>query len=513
MATDKHSRLDSKAALHDLTGRARLVRNVSTSYLSHLVFVIFGFVLPRTIDEYIGQTALGIWDFGWAFVNYLSLAMVGIGSSVNRFVARYRTSHDNLALNRLVSTVVLIQVLIAAGVFVATAILAYFVPLLYAERLGEYGDVARWVVLFLGSALAVEMLFDAWRGVLSGCHRWDIYNALNAGGYTIASLAMIAALAAGGGLKSMAAVYFLCTLATEVLRYYLARKTCPELEIARKFANWRDAKEVTRFGIKTVLIGLNVILTTQTVNVLVVAHLGPAALAILARPIALVRHVGTLASKYANVLTPTVGSLQSQGNTAVLKAFALQNARLGWLIAIPPLLLLAIVGDLLVGLWMGPGYADWSVALILAAGHILPVAQRPLLHVLIGMNAHGKVAKYSAVAAVIILTAGIVLVNTTGWTLSKAAWLVILPGAVSLGVIVLTQSIRVLEISLAEYWHDVFSDALRLLLVSGTGLVAIRVYLPIAEVPMMLLSAAYVVAVFMILHHADVSRFLKAVRK
>ena len=64
----------------DLTGRSRLIRNVGASYVSHFVFMAFGFIMPRLIDGYAGQTALGVWDFGWAFVSYLGLAMLGIPS-------------------------------------------------------------------------------------------------------------------------------------------------------------------------------------------------------------------------------------------------------------------------------------------------------------------------------------------------------------------------------------------------------------------------------------------------
>ena len=169
----------------DLTGRSRLVRNVGASYASHFVFVAFGFIMPRLIDGYIGQAALGVWDFGWAFVSYLSLAMLGIGSSVNRFVATYRATGDVNSLNRMISTVIVVQLGIAALVAAAALILAWLIPNLLEHRLGDYAGTARWIIACLGGALAIEMAFDAWRGVISGCHRWDYYNAINAGGYAV----------------------------------------------------------------------------------------------------------------------------------------------------------------------------------------------------------------------------------------------------------------------------------------------------------------------------------------
>ena len=210
----------------DKTGRDRLAKNVGASYAAHFIFIVFGFVLPRAIDDQIGQSALGIWDFGWGIVSSLQMSRLGIGSSVNRYVARYRASGDTLALNKTVSTIVVIQGLIAGGVFLTSIVLANIVPTIFADQLGSNRAAAGWVIGLLGSALAVEMAFDAWRGVLSGCHRWDYYNALNAGGYSATALFMLVALHFGGGLKAMAAIYLALTFCTELVRYVIAKRVC-----------------------------------------------------------------------------------------------------------------------------------------------------------------------------------------------------------------------------------------------------------------------------------------------
>src|SRR6476469_9566988 len=74
----------------DLTGRDRFVWNVLASWAGHFVFIIAGFIMPRQIDRYVGQVGLGVWDFGWTAVNYFFIAQIGVGVSVNRYVARYR---------------------------------------------------------------------------------------------------------------------------------------------------------------------------------------------------------------------------------------------------------------------------------------------------------------------------------------------------------------------------------------------------------------------------------------
>jgi O-antigen/teichoic acid export membrane protein len=499
-------------ATEDLTGRSRLARNIGTSYASHFVFIIFGFVMPRAIDGYVGQEALGVWDFGWAFVSYMNLAMMGIGSSVNRFVARYRASGDTDALNRTVSTIVVVQVVIAALVLVAALGLAWLVPQLLGNRLGEYQLTAAWIIACLGGALAVEMAFDAWRGVLSGCHRWDYYNGISAGGHTASCLIMLATLASGGGLREMAIVYLITTLGTEILRYFVARRVCPELVIRASFFNRQDSLKVIRFGLKTIMLALPSIVTTQTVNLFVMAYLGPAALAVIARPLALMRHIGTLTGKYAYVLTPTAGSLQSQQKQAELREFALQSARAGWLISLPPIVLMFVTGDLILDVWMGADYASWTVCAVLSAGYLLPISQGPLLRVLVGLDAHGSIAKVGTASAGVLLAAGIATVTLVGWSLTNAALLIALPIGAGMGVTVLVAGFRYLDLSVSEYFRHALAPALRLLLTIAAVLTTWRILSPYASAVTVFVGIALTAVTTLTLQRRDIVRALIAVR-
>ncbi len=495
----------------DLTGRSRLVRNVGASYASHFVFVAFGFIMPRLIDGYIGQAALGVWDFGWAFVSYLSLAMLGIGSSVNRFVATYRATGDVNSLNRMISTVIVVQLGIAALVAAAALILAWLIPNLLEHRLGDYAGTARWIIACLGGALAIEMAFDAWRGVISGCHRWDYYNAINAGGHAVSSALMILALTLGGGLREMALVYLCATAGIEILRYVIARRVCPELRVRFAWSNREDAEMVVKFGVKTIMLGLPAIITFQTVNVFIVAHLGPAALAVMARPMALVRHITTLTSKFGYVLTPTAGSLQSQQKKTELREFALESARVGWIMAIPPLTFMFVLGDLVIGIWMGPDYANWLVCAVLSAGALLSTSQHALLRIMIGLDGHGIIAKKAIFRAAAVLGVGITSLYVFGWTLPRAAMLIATTSTLSLGLTVIIEGVRYMNLG-ADYLPRVLWPAVRLLTAIGGALAALRFASPYGPLITLGAGAAITGVLTLILQRRDVARVLVAVR-
>ena len=94
-----------------------------------IVFIIAGFVMPRQIDQTIGQVGLGVWDFGWTAVSYFYLAQIGVGVSINRYVALPgRTNAEGLS--RLISSAFLLQSTAAMVVLGLTALSVKISPVL-----------------------------------------------------------------------------------------------------------------------------------------------------------------------------------------------------------------------------------------------------------------------------------------------------------------------------------------------------------------------------------------------
>jgi len=438
----------------DFSGRSKLAWNVLTSWLGYFVFVVAGFVMPRVVDHYVGQVSLGVWDFCWSLVNYLSLADIAIGSSVGRYVAKYRTAGDRDGLRRAVSSVAAIQGAIALLVLIGTALLVWQLPRWISATLAEEVTVIRWVIALLGTSVGVHMAADSSRGVITGCHRWDLHNAINATSHLTSVFLMLVALALGGGLVSMAAVYLVIVVATEIYRIRCAYRVCPELSVRARLVDWNNTLTMLGYGGKTTLAGLTSIITLQTASILVAHTLGPAMLAVFARPLALVRHVETFINKFSFVLTPTASSLQASGKTEELRKFYLESTRYGFALAMPMMLVLAVFGDVILKLWMGPRYEQGLTLAILAACYLLPVAQNVSMRIMMGTNSHGRVALLSLVIAMAVFAGVSLYIDGTAWTLERAAFLAGLPLIVANGFVVPFFACRQLGVGPAEYLRN-----------------------------------------------------------
>jgi O-antigen/teichoic acid export membrane protein len=439
----------------DLTGRDRLASNVLAGWGAYFVIAVAGFLAPRVMDRRLGQETVGIWDFGWSLVTYLGLTALGVGSSVNRNVARYRAAGDTERLSRVVSSATVINAASGAAALLLTGIFVWFLPRMLSADLADRTGEARLVVLLLGGTIALSLSFQAFQGVLVGCHRFDVTNAINAGFEVTSSVAIVVVLLSGGGLVAAASVCIITAFGAELMRLVWARRVCPELRIRRSNATWSEMKRLFRFGIKTMVEGLSGLLLIQANKLLVGSSLGLAELAVFSRPLALTRIVESFGTRLANVLPPTASSLQRTGRDHELRQLVLSSTRLGVATVLPMSLVLAILGDPIMILWMGRHYTPGAFLVVLVLGSAGPLALRPVVTILQGLDRHGRPALATLVAAASSTLLGLANASFLHWGLLGAALGIALP-MIGLTVFLAWYACRMFHIRPGELFRESF---------------------------------------------------------
>ena len=419
----------------DVTGRDRLVKNTIISWASELFIILIGFIMPRLIDETLGQDMLGVWDLAWTFANFLRMASLGVSSSVNRFVAKYRAEERFDKLNIFVSTVVSIQTTIATLLALSLIPIYLAVGYYYAEELGPNLAICQYTIVTLGLCVAIEILFDSMRGVITGHHRWDIHNLL----YAIAALwgliLMATTVLVGGNVLHLAMAYLVSVISVELLRLYLGLKIAPYIKRDIRLFNLKEAKELVTFGLKTMLLWFAPAIIIQGVQLVTAGLMGFAALAIYSRQFALIRHLSKLIEKFTVILAPTASSLQTLDNKQELTDFFVATVRFNFAIALPAIAFFVAFGDVLVGLWMGSEYQHWLLMSALSVGHLLVYGQDACIRILQGLNKHGKLALYLIPCAFGSALITYLFLLGDEWTLVSSATLLVVPMTLCFGIL------------------------------------------------------------------------------
>ena len=352
-----------------------------------------------------------------------------------------------------------VQVVVAFLILTIACAVAWFLPVILPQTDGQTVGTdlltVRWVVILLGASLAVRMAFNAFQGVITGCHRWDLHNMLLSGSYAATVVGMMIVLWSGGGLRSLGCVTLGIALLTAPIRTLMAYRLCPELRISPAFARWTEVRKMLAFGGKANIEGLSSLILTQGSSIIIASYLGPAALAVYARPYALMRHVRTLVTKFSFVLVPTVSSLQGSGRQTELHELLIRSARYGAYLALPILLFVAILADPLLVLWMGPEYARGELVAILAIGYFVWISQRPTVSILVGMDLHGRAALVGLGLAMAGVGGAAAAVGLFGWGLIGAACSVA-AALLGNGLFLVMYACRQFHISFFAYCKQVF---------------------------------------------------------
>jgi len=440
-----------KESERDLSGLDRIGVNTIVSWVTYVVFIVSGFIAPRLIDYYEGQIILGVWDLSWSIVSYLSIANIGVGASLNRYISKYRSLAGSDQADKYIYAVFVFESFTALFVLSLTLLGAYILPNYIEDLSPEKVGTVRVVLFSLGLSLSIQLYFNFSRGVLTGCHRWDLHNIINASSHLIYTILMIIALYMGYGIAGVAIVYVTTFFIFELVRFRISSKIYGGFVFRRYLFDMSILKEMIRFGIKNITISILPLVIAQTTIISIGYSLGAGAVAVFSRPFAIVKHIENFVNKYSFILTTTASSLYATNRQAELQDLILSGAKYSASISWPLLIIFLVMGDRIIGVWMGDKYVVNNLIIILGAGYMLITSQSVALRVLIGINRHGGAIKYIMVIICSIYLSIYIYFLSTSFSINTVGLLVIMPLIVSHGVFIPLYLCRKISLSMVEY--------------------------------------------------------------
>ena len=307
------------------------------------------------------------------------------------------------------------------------------------------------MICLLGLSVAVQFYSAVFTAVLTGCHRWIWHNGIASGVHLATAVGMISAVLLGCGLRTMAGM----TLAGEVLAGFLrlavAYRCCPGLCISPRYVRRSMVRDMLGYGGKSMLYVIAGVFMRETTRVLVLAYLGPSALAVYSRPLSLVRQAGAFSTKFANVFAPTASAYEAVGDMDRLRELLITAGRYALYLFLPVVIVLTISGGYVLRLWMGDRYDSGAVVAILAIGNLPLLCQLPTMEIIRGMDRHGLPSVAFLVFAAIGIPIAALVLGCLDWGLAGGALASVIPVALLYGIFVPVYACRILDVSVMKY--------------------------------------------------------------
>jgi len=159
--------------------KGQIIKNISSSWFSLGINIVTGIFLSPFILHHLGDTAFGVWVLIFSVTGYYGLFDLGIRSSVVRYVSKFTATNEEEELAKVVNTSLFSYSCIGLASMVVTLLLSFYVEHVFSKIPQEMFPTARWLLLMVGTSVALGFPLGIFGGFLEGLQRFYITNLTN----------------------------------------------------------------------------------------------------------------------------------------------------------------------------------------------------------------------------------------------------------------------------------------------------------------------------------------------
>jgi len=344
--------------------RHSLAISTVSNWISLAVNTIISILLTPYIISHLGKDGYGIWVLVLSIVGYYGFLDMGLHSATIRYVARYTEQKDNVSVNEVVSTSLLI--FLAIGLIVASLSFLLSEPLAkFFQLSGEKSISFIRMIWLVGLAAGLgfpRRLFDA---VLMAQEQFVMSNFLAVALMITRALAMIGVLYWGYGIESIGWVELLIEIFNITIKFLICQIQTNGVRYSFSGANMRTAKELFGFASLT-FIALVGDTLRWNVDILVIGRfLSLEAVGIYGVASVLVKLLLRVSSTVSISTYPRLSSLAA-GNLDTFRSKYRQYSQVTALVVVGMAVEIILLSQDFITLWVGIGFKNAiPVAIIL----------------------------------------------------------------------------------------------------------------------------------------------------
>ncbi|MEW6330035.1 MAG: oligosaccharide flippase family protein [Pseudomonadota bacterium] len=398
----------------NLTTWQKLSRNTLSNFAGAFVPMAVGFFLMPFVIRHIGTAAFGIWMLASGVIGYMGLISLGLGPTVTKKSAEYLALRDEDGLNRMLSTVFVLYLVLGVTLGAVILAMAPVMPGLFHVDAGQ-GTQLKWVFWLIGLQAALGFPFAIFGGLIHGLHDFHVSNGIVVVNSLFRLAGSVLLLNSGMGLISLLVLELFLSASSWTLQMIWVRKRIPGLRIRLSFYDstrvysligfsgamflWQIAG-VTVHRVSRIIIGL--FMPVSNITVYEVAN-------------RIVEYSRMMFTSFLKPLLPVSSELQALATSKALKAIYLRGTKIVFAVYLVVSAALFLWGEPFIHLWMGQDFLSASLLLhILLVGNLYQ-AQNVVAHVMLpGMGLLKTFTRAMAAYPVVTIALMLVLINVYG---------------------------------------------------------------------------------------------------
>jgi O-antigen/teichoic acid export membrane protein len=394
--------------------KGQIIKNISSSWFALGVNVLVGIFLSPFILHRLGDTAFGVWVLIFSITGYYGLFDLGIRSSIVRYVSKFTAIQDHEELAKLINTSLFSYSCVGAASMLVTLAISSHIDTLFRIP-PELHSTARWLLLMVGSSVALGFPIGIFGGFLEGLQRFYILNWTNVMSTLIRAGLIVWALHHGYGLLTVALITIALPLLTGIVRGAIALRFCP-VPFGRRYIDRTTFRRMANYGGVTFLIMVAGRLKFKSDEIVIGTFLSAAAITYFNIGARIVDYAGEAVTALAQIFVPMSSQSEARGDINRLRKIFVGGNRLCAFVIFPICATLLLLGKSVIEVWVGRKYvaASYPVLVIMILACTLLWAQAASGRVLFGMSKHATWAKVTLIEGVANVLLSIILVRPYG---------------------------------------------------------------------------------------------------
>ena len=393
----------------------RIGKNVFSNWIGYVVNIVVSFFMAPFMVHSLGNTGYGIWVLVGSLTGYLGVLDLGLRPAVVKFVAKYRALGDDLTVNRVVNTILLILSGVAAIVILTSLVISYFSVDIFKIP-DEFHGQLRLIIIIVGLNVAASFPFSVFSAMLSAIERFDLVNAVQITAFLLRTVLLIIFLKMGGGLVAVGVIVLAAGVAEFLLKARLSFKHYPTLQLDRSLADRDTFKMVAHFSTYAFVINIASRITLQSDAVVLGAMMSAEAITSFAIGSTMIDYLLAMISYMSSVLLPMASVADAQQDFDQLRRLLVIGTKYCVAVILPVSFAYIVLGETFITIWMGAQYgpASGKVLSILTIGYFGFLSQFVANVIFIGLGKLKYIAYMNIGLAILNIVLSIIFVKWLG---------------------------------------------------------------------------------------------------
>ena len=341
--------------------------NLFASWAAHVVTLVIGFFMMPYVLGILGDSTYGMWIMINSIASYAGLLHFGFGTTISRYVSTHRAQEDWARLNQIVNLVLAAYSVLGSIVIVTACVLAWLAPHIHDWEGYSLLEI-RLVILLLGFNCAAGMIGSTFGGVLHGMQRFDLERGVVIASDLVRICLTLTCLHQNWGMFTLAAIFLTVTLLENGLIAVLAFRSLPQLSIRFKYLKLSTLRECFGFSFFAFVGNIASQLIYATDSIVIGAVLGAKAIVPYYLALRLCQFIRQPVQQIGDVCMPKAGELHARSESRLLQQLIERGMGVAVLLISGLFIGAAFFGDALLTTWVGTGYSEAHLVLLVLLG-------------------------------------------------------------------------------------------------------------------------------------------------